>query len=97
VMLTAITTVLGLLPMALGVSIDFTRGKIDMGSQTVEWWGPMARSVSFGLIFATVLTLIVVPVMYQTQENMTNAVVRAFRFVTGASKRAQKKSEEAAS
>jgi multidrug efflux pump len=90
VLLTAITTVLGLIPMALGVNIDFTRMAIDMGSQTVEWWGPMARAVSFGLVFATVLTLIVVPVMYQAQDNATNAVVRAYRFITG-EKTAKKK------
>ena len=58
VLLTAITTILGMLPMALGISIDFTTFSIDTGSSTVEWWGPLARAVSFGLSFATVLTLI---------------------------------------
>ncbi len=79
VLLTAITTVLGLLPMAFGVNIDLTRMEFDVGSQTVEWWGPMARAVSFGLVFATVLTLIVVPVMYQAQAQITEFVVRLFR------------------
>ena len=67
--------------MALGVGIDFRRLQIDMGSQTVEWWGPMAKAVSFGLVFATVLTLILVPVMYLAQENSKAAMARAFRFV----------------
>ncbi len=71
VMLTAITTVLGLLPMAVGIGIDFkhiTTNFIDIGSQSVEWWGPMAQAVVFGLIVATALTLIMVPVMYELQE-----------------------------
>ncbi|MCP4604195.1 MAG: efflux RND transporter permease subunit [Proteobacteria bacterium] len=71
VLLTAITTVLGLVPMALGVSIDFRNFTIDMGAPTTEMWGPMARAVSFGLVFATILTLVVVPVMYLNQENIT--------------------------
>jgi multidrug efflux pump len=69
VLLTAITTVLGLLPMALGVSIDFATLSVDAGAPTTEMWGPMARAVSFGLIVATALTLVVVPVMYLSQEN----------------------------
>jgi CzcA family heavy metal efflux pump len=69
VLLTAITTVLGLVPMAFGVSIDFRNLSIDVGAPTTEMWGPMARAVSFGLIFATVLTLVIVPVMYLNQDN----------------------------
>jgi Cu/Ag efflux pump CusA len=69
VLLTAITTVLGLLPMALGISIDFGSLSIDSGAPTTEMWGSMARAVSFGLVFATVLTLVVVPVMYLAQED----------------------------
>ena len=68
VLLTAITTVLGLLPMALGVSIDFRKLTIDTGAPSMEMWGPMAQAVCFGLVFATALTLVVVPVMYLLQE-----------------------------
>lgn len=82
VLLTAITTILGMLPMALGINIDFTRLQIDMGSQSVEWWGPMARTMCFGLALATVLTLIIVPVMYLTQERMTIIAAKVFHFVT---------------
>jgi multidrug efflux pump subunit AcrB len=71
VLLTAITTVLGMLPMAAGVSIDFRRFTIDIGSPMLEWWGPMARAVAFGLVFATVLTLVLVPSLYMLQENTT--------------------------
>ena len=71
VLLTAITTVLGMLPMATGVGIDFTEFTIDTGSQSGEFWGPMAQAVIFGLSFATILTLIVVPVMYLSQVKIS--------------------------
>ena len=63
VMLTAVTTILGLLPMATGVSFDFRKLAWDIGGESSQWWGPMAVAVIFGLGFATLLTLIVVPVL----------------------------------
>jgi len=63
VMLTAITTILGLLPMATGVSFDFRKFALDIGGESSQWWGPMAVAVIFGLGFATLLTLFVVPVL----------------------------------
>ncbi len=63
VMLTAITTILGLLPMATGVSFDFTRMRLEIGGESSQWWGPMAVAVIFGLGVATTLTLVVVPVL----------------------------------
>ena len=63
VMLTAITTILGLLPMATGISFDFRKLALDIGGESSQWWGPMAVAVIFGLGFATLLTLIVVPVL----------------------------------
>ncbi len=64
VMLTAITTILGLVPMAVGLSIDFAKGKMFWGTQSGDWWGPMAVAVVFGLAFATLLTLVIVPTLY---------------------------------
>lgn len=70
VLLTAITTVLGLVPLALGINIDFIglftefNPNIYMGGENVVFWGPLAWTVIFGLSFATFLTLVVVPVMY---------------------------------
>ncbi len=64
VMLTAMTTILGLMPMAIGVSFDFRSFTWEIGGESAEWWGPMAVAVIFGLAFATILTLIVVPVLY---------------------------------
>jgi len=63
VMLTAITTLLGLLPMATGVSFDFKKFGWDIGSESSQWWGPMAVAVIFGLGVATLLTLVLVPVL----------------------------------
>jgi multidrug efflux pump subunit AcrB len=64
VMLTAVTTVLGLIPMAVGVSLDVHNFGIVIGSDMSQWWGPMSTAVIFGLIVATVLTLVVVPALY---------------------------------
>lgn len=70
VLLTAITTVLGLIPLATGLNIDFFNlminydPKIYFGGDNVVFWGPLAWTVIFGLTFATFLTLIIVPVMF---------------------------------
>ena len=70
VLLTAITTVLGLVPLAIGLNINFFtllsdfNPQIYYGGFNADFWGPMAWTVIFGLIFATFLTLVVVPVMY---------------------------------
>lgn len=70
VLLTAITTVLGLVPLAIGLNIDFIslltsyNANIYVGGDNVMFWGPMSWTVIFGLTFATFLTLVIVPVMY---------------------------------
>ncbi|MCC6697540.1 MAG: efflux RND transporter permease subunit [Candidatus Hydrogenedentes bacterium] len=64
VMLTAVTTILGLVPMALGISFDFREWHWTVGGESSQWWGSMAVAVIFGLGFATILTLIVVPTLY---------------------------------
>lgn len=71
VMLTAITTILGLIPLAIGLNIDFISlfehldPKIYFGGDNVAFWGPLSWTVIFGLTFSTFLTLLVVPAMYQ--------------------------------
>jgi multidrug efflux pump subunit AcrB len=70
VLLTAITTVLGLIPLAIGLNIDFFSlfsefdPKIYIGGDNVIFWGPLAWTVIFGLIIATFLTLVIVPVLF---------------------------------
>ena len=72
VMLTAITTILGLLPMATGISFDFRKMAFDIGGESSQWWGPMAVAVIFGLGFATLLTLILVPVLCSLAHQRRN-------------------------
>lgn len=70
VLLTAITTVLGLVPLAIGLNIDFFNlfinynPNIYLGGDNVVFWGPLAKTVIYGLIFATFLTLVIIPVMF---------------------------------
>ena len=64
VMLTAITTISGLIPMAVGVSYDFHTLSWATRSESTQWWRNMAVVVIFGLGFATILTLVVVPSLY---------------------------------
>jgi multidrug efflux pump len=80
VLLTAITTVLGLIPLATGLNINFFTLLTELdpqyyaGGDNADFWGPMAWTVIFGLIFATFLTLIVVPVMYWLSDITTHKV-----------------------
>jgi hypothetical protein len=60
--------------MATGISYDFINGKMIWGSQSADWWGPMAVAVIFGLAFATVLTLVVVPTMYHAIEDVRGVI-----------------------
>ena len=71
VMLTAITTILGLTPMAVGISFDFRSLTLQVGGEMAVWWGPMAVAVIFGLAVATLITLIVVPVLYSIAETVS--------------------------
>ncbi len=64
VFLTATTTILGLVPMATGVAFDFRNFRWVTRSMSSQWWSSMSIAVIFGLAFATVLTLIVVPTLY---------------------------------
>lgn len=69
VMLTAATTILGLMPMAIGVSFDFFELRPILDSPTSAFWGPMAVAVIFGLIFGTLLTLVLVPAFYHIVDD----------------------------
>ena len=75
VIMTAITTILGLIPLATGVSFDFFTMTLEIGGRSSEWWGPMAKAVVFGLAFATVLTLVIVPVMVKIIWSLSDRFV----------------------
>jgi multidrug efflux pump subunit AcrB len=94
VILTAITTVLGLIPLAIGLNIDFFSlfsefdPNIYMGGDNVVFWGPLAWTVIFGLLVATFLTLIIVPVLF-------NIVYRIKTKARGRGGKKEKKKEAA--
>jgi multidrug efflux pump len=66
VLLTATTTIFGLIPMATGVAFDFHTFQMVWASESSQFWSSMATAVIFGLAFATMLTLVVVPTLYTT-------------------------------
>lgn len=77
VLLTAITTILGLIPLATGLNFDFVglltelNPNVYWGGDNASFWGPMSWTIIFGLTFATFLTLILVPVMYSLMEQLS--------------------------
>jgi len=76
VLLTAACMVLGMMPMALGISFDFRAFRFQGATDSTEWWQGLAIAVVFGLSVATVLTLVVVPVLYSLVDGF-NEKMRA--------------------
>ena len=76
VLLTAFTTVIGLIPLTFGINIDFVGLIVDLdpgfsiGSENTQFWGPMGTAIISGLTFATFLTLVIVPVMYSAFDSI---------------------------
>jgi multidrug efflux pump subunit AcrB len=76
VILTATAATLGLIPLAIGLNIDFYElfasgnPHFFIGGESVVFWGPLAWTIIFGLVFATAVTLLVVPVMYLLSESL---------------------------
>lgn len=85
VLLTATATILGMIPLAIGFNIDFVTmfteldPKIFFGGDSVAFWGPLAWTIVFGLAFATFITLILVPVMYEMSEQTKARLNRALK------------------
>ncbi|MCG6955609.1 MAG: efflux RND transporter permease subunit [Gemmatimonadetes bacterium] len=85
VVLTATTTALGLVPLAVGLNFDFfglygsLNPDIYWGGEQAAWWGPMAVAVIAGILFATFLTLVLVPVMYSLVDDFAAFFARHFK------------------
>jgi multidrug efflux pump subunit AcrB len=78
VVLTAITAMIALVPMATGVGFDFTHFKLILKSESSLWWTPMAWAIFWGLFFNTALTLIVVPTLYYAWEKTKGRIAKRF-------------------
>ncbi|MFW5973667.1 MAG: efflux RND transporter permease subunit, partial [Bacteroidota bacterium] len=84
VILTALTTVLGLVPLTFGINIDFVGlltnldPNIQFGSENTQFWGPMGTAIIAGLTFGTFLTLVIVPVMYSSFDSLSAFLGRTF-------------------
>jgi len=85
VVLTAVTTILGLIPLTTGVSVNFNEifagnwdAVLTIGGESSQWWGPMGVAVIWGLAVATFLTLVVVPVMYSSLDPVKRGLRRVF-------------------
>ncbi|MFW6347745.1 MAG: efflux RND transporter permease subunit [Cyclonatronaceae bacterium] len=82
VLLTALTTILGLVPLTFGINVDFVglfasfEPDFQFGSESTAFWGPMGIAIISGLTFATFLTLVVVPVLYSTFDSLSNFLGR---------------------
>jgi len=91
VILTATATILGLIPLAVGLNMDFTllfsefNPKIFFGGDSVAFWGPLSWTMIFGLGFATLLTLIILPVMYLMNYNLKQFLKRKVNALTSES------------
>ncbi|HZH26328.1 MAG TPA: efflux RND transporter permease subunit [Azospirillaceae bacterium] len=78
VLLTALNTVLGLLPLAFGVNIDLLTREITVGAPSTQWWTQIAAAICFGLTFATILTLVVTPCALMVRANVAAWFQRRF-------------------
>lgn len=76
VLLTTVTTILGLLPMVFGVNIDLIAREVSVGAPSAQWWAQLSSSVAGGLAFATLLTLLLTPSFLMIQENASAALRR---------------------
>jgi multidrug efflux pump len=76
VVLTAVTAILGVLPIAFGMNVEFLSREITVGAPATQWWISLSTAIVFGLGFATLLTLIVTPAALMAIENMREKRMR---------------------
>ena len=85
ILLTTATTIFGLLPLAIGLSIDVLGREIIVGSRVVGWWQNLASSIVFGLAFSTVLTLIFTPAALILPSRIKAWLEHRFKFLKSSS------------
>ena len=90
VLLTTVTTIIGLMPMVLGVNINLIGRDISVGAPSSQWWTQLASSVAGGLAFATILTLVLTPSLLMIQANISK------RLATRRERRGERSSATAA-
>jgi len=73
IMLTTVTTIMGLIPMALAINVNFIEKVVAVGSITAIWWIQLSTAIISGLGFSTVLTLVMIPVMLSLPVNIKSA------------------------
>ena len=76
VILTKLTTVLGLLPLVFHMTIDFTARDITFGAPSTQWWAPLAAAITFGVLFASPLTLLFTPCALELQGRFYDWLAR---------------------
>jgi multidrug efflux pump len=82
-----VTAILGVLPIAFGMNIEFLTREITVGAPATQWWINLSTAIVFGLGFATVLTLIVTPAMLMAVENMREWRIRMLARLRGLRRR----------
>jgi multidrug efflux pump len=75
VILTSVTTALGLMPMVIGLNINFFTREIVYGAPSTQWWTELSSAIAGGLIFATILTLLVTPAMLMLGERRADRAI----------------------
>jgi len=80
-LLTATTTILGLMPMVLGVNVNLLEPSLGLGAPSTQWWTQLSSAIAGGLAFATLLTLLLTPALLVLGENAG----QRFRLLTGRS------------
>jgi len=78
VMLTSVTTILGLMPMVLGINVDLVGRNVEIGSPSTQWWTQLSTAIAGGLAFATLLTLLLTPSMLVLGERTSAYFRRVF-------------------
>ncbi len=79
VLMTTVTTIMGLLPMVFEVNVNFASGQIGIGNATSDWWVLLSSAVVYGLAFSTLLTLILTPVLLAAPVQIPRNILAAYR------------------